>query len=44
MKKDIYVFSNGELKRKDNTVNAAALCPAVDVVNCPYIGGIGVHM
>jgi len=26
------------------TVNAAALCPAVDVVNCPYIDGIGVHM
>ena len=25
-------------------VNAAALCPAVDVVNCPYIDGIGVHM
>ncbi|WP_334196388.1 hypothetical protein, partial [Muricomes intestini] len=27
-----------------DTVNAAALCPAVDVVNCPYIDGIGVHM
>jgi len=26
------------------SVNAAALCPAVDVVNCPYIDGIGVHM
>jgi len=25
-------------------VKAAALCPAVDVVNCPYIDGIGVHM
>ena len=29
---------------KDYGVNAAALCPAVDVVNCPYIDGIGVHM
>ena len=28
----------------DILVNAAALCPAVDVVNCPYIDGIGVHM
>ena len=28
----------------DMAVNAAALCPAVDVVNCPYIDGIGVHM
>jgi len=27
-----------------NNVKAAALCPAVDVVNCPYIDGIGVHM
>ena len=29
---------------KQHPVNAAALCPAVDVVNCPYIDGIGVHM
>lgn len=29
---------------KWHPVNAAALCPAVDVVNCPYIDGIGVHM
>jgi integrase len=38
------VATNVEKRPKSESVNAAALCPAVDVVNCPYIDGIGVHM
>lgn len=47
------VYYNGQLVRqfidekKDDgifTVNAAAWCPAVDVANCPYVDGNGVHM
>jgi len=44
-KSSIELFGdNQDLSELKYAVNAAALCPAVDVVNCPYIDGIGVHM
>ena len=41
--KELKQFMHG-IVAGEYCVNAAALCPAVDVVNCPYIDGIGVHM